>query len=80
VLSLFCSYNVFVVMKFVSSNLDTMGGRRVRVKTKGFIKPLALGFEFARTVRVFSSRAEGEGVRYGRMGGRKDGHKGGVRV
>jgi hypothetical protein len=22
--------------------------RRVRVKTKGFIKPLALGFEFAR--------------------------------
>ena len=42
----------------------------MRVKTKGFIKPLALGggkgFEFARTVRVFSSRAEGEGVRYGR--------------
>ena len=58
-LSLFCSYNVFVVMKFVYSNLDTMGKtkgfiepkgsrRRVRVKTKGFIKPLALGFEFAR--------------------------------
>ena len=50
-----------------------MGGRRVRVKTKGFIKPLALGggkgFEFARTVRVLSSRAlGGEGVRYGRMG------------
>ena len=55
-LSLFCSYNVFVVMKFVSSNLDTMGGRRVRVKTKGFIKPLALGFEFARG---------GEGFRVG---------------
>jgi len=32
VLSLFCSYNVFVVMKFVCSNLDTMGGRRVRVR------------------------------------------------
>jgi hypothetical protein len=42
-------------MKFVSSNLDTMGKtkgfiepkgsrRRVRVKTKGFIKPLALGW------------------------------------
>ena len=53
----------------------------VKVKTKGFIKPLALGFEFARTVRVFSSRAlGGEGVRYGRRGGRKDGYKGGVRV
>ena len=35
----------------------------MRVKTKGFIKPLALGggkgFEFARRVRVFSSRALG---------------------
>jgi hypothetical protein len=42
-------------MKFVSSNLDSMGKtkgfieskgsrRRVRVKTKGFIKPLALGW------------------------------------
>ena len=57
-LSLFCSYNVFVVMKFVSSNLDSMGGRRVRVKTKGFIKPLALGFEFARGREGLSSRVE----------------------
>jgi hypothetical protein len=31
-LSLFCSYNVFIVMKFVFSNLDSMGGRRVRVR------------------------------------------------
>jgi hypothetical protein len=48
-------------MKFFCSNLDTMGGRRVRVKTKGFIKPLALGgskgFEFARRVR---ERVRGE--------------------
>jgi hypothetical protein len=40
-----------------------MGGRRVRVKTKGFIKPLTLGgskgFEFARRVRDLSSSAEG---------------------
>jgi len=46
-----------------------MGGRRVRVKTKGFIKPLALG-----GVKGLSSCAEGEGAEGegGGMGGRRE--------
>ncbi len=45
--------------------IEPKGSRwRVRVKTKGFIKPLALGGS-----KGLSSRAEGEGFEFARGGG-----------